>query len=182
MRYARLLLLLVALLLPVSAEASRFRGDRWLVGETIIVENRMGQEWNGAVSFTVNAWHRAFPRLNYRVLHRPGRGCRAEPGRIVICEVPFRPGWAGVTVSRWKGHQTLTGLVRISRTSTGVMWRGTISLYDMQTLCHEFGHALGLNHNARPDQSCVAPGSTRISPGSFDRQSLKLLYKRTGKP
>jgi hypothetical protein len=51
----------------------------------------------------------------------------------------------------------------------------------MQTLCHEFGHALGLNHNGRPKQSCVAPGSTRITPGSFDRQSLRLLYRRDGK-
>ncbi len=181
MRYACLLLLLLTLLLPAAGEARRFRQDRWPADETIIVENRMGREWNEAIGFTVAAWKRVFPRLQYRVVHRPGRPCRNEPDRIVICEVTYRPAYAGVTVTHTQQHTIGSSVIRVSRTAAGEVWRGSITRYDMQTLCHEFGHALGLTHNPHPTTSCVANGSTRITPGPFDRGSLRLLYKQRGK-
>ena len=181
MRYPLLALTLVLVLLPIDTEAGRrYAPYRWPAEETIVVENRMGREWNQAVAFTVASWKRAFPRLRYRIVHRPSRRCDGAPDRIVICEVAFRSDWAGLTATRKKDHTILSSVVRVSRTATGEVWQGTISLYDMQTLCHEFGHALGLSHNQHPRTSCVANGSTRLTPGPFDRQSLKLLYKRDG--
>jgi hypothetical protein len=181
MRYAWVLLLIVVLVFPMAAEAGRFRSYRWPADDVIVVENRMGREWNQAVRYTVSAWHRVFPKLKYRVIHRPGRRCAPKPGRIIICAVSFRTQWAGLTSVGWQGHKINSGLVRVSRTPKGTKWRGKITLYDLQTLCHEFGHALGLTHNPHPEQSCVANGSTRTTPGSYDRNSLRLLYQRNGK-
>lgn len=159
----------------------RFFDQRWPASETIIVENRMGREWNEAVKFTVREWHRAFPRLRFRVEHRRG-GCPWRQGRIVLCEVKPNQSWSGFTLGWWDGHAVLGMRVRINRhlDPHEPMWNEHISMFDMATLCHEFGHALNLKHNPRPRSSCVAPASTRITPGKYDQQSLKMLYNRRG--
>jgi hypothetical protein len=61
-------------------------------------------------------------------------------------------------------------------TRNSELWDDYLSMADMTTLCHEFGHALGLLHNGRSGKSCVARNSTRITPGPYDVGSLKLLY------
>lgn len=174
------LVLVLLVLLPAEAGAKRIERFRWPAGEVIIVENRMGPEWNDAVSFTVAAWKRAFPRLRYKVLHRPNRDCGSERGRIVICLGSAGAGWSGGTIGDWRGRQMMSAQITVIHQPWSEPWDGHVTRYDMNTLCHEFGHALGLGHNRHPERSCVAPNSPRIEPGSYDRQSLQLLYAREG--
>lgn len=178
---------LVFLLVFVSgAEAAkRFSNYRWDHREVILVENRMGREWNKAVEFSVKSWERAFPRLDFKVIHRPNKkGCGGAPDRIVICKAKKNGSWSGlasIEAYNREIHSVAIWVVNYKPVNEGEKWRGssTVSLWDMNTLCHELGHAVGLNHNTS-SQSCLGNDSL-ITPGQYDRQSLKMLYKKSGK-
>lgn len=154
------------------AARRRFEPFRWPKGSRIIVENRLGAQWRESVESSVRALDRATPHLRFKVQHRKG-GCRYRNGRIVLCRAPVNAGWVGYGNFNYDGRAITAGLVKIADNDPT----------NTYILCHEIGHTLGLSHNRHVGESCLAdwdearPIST---PGPFDRESLRLLYRRTG--
>jgi hypothetical protein len=169
----KVVLLSLALLLVLPSEAAagrRFERFRWPKESVIIVDNRLGPEWNEAVAQTVREWDRATPHLRFRVQHRKG-GCRAREGRIVLCRANMAA--VGYGNYAYDGRAITEGVVKINETDHT----------NRYLLCHEIGHTLGLTHNPRIGESCLAAYDEAAPievPGPFDRESLRLLYSRRG--
>jgi hypothetical protein len=173
---SRSLLILALLLVLVPAEAGahgrRFEPYRWPTDTVIVVENRLGPRRNEAVEQIVASWHQAYPSLRFKVIHRKG-ACRWREGRIVLCRAKANPTWVGYGNFRSEERTITAGLVRIADPNPA----------NRYILCHELGHTLGLTDNRHVGDSCLADyDETRPleTPGPFDRDSLRLLYGRTG--
>ncbi len=174
MNHSRRAAILVALsnLFPQSASAHpRHYQYRWSTRRRIVVENKLGPEWNETVRVQAAAWRRAYPKLRFKVIHKPGR-CRWRKGAIVICQQAIPDAYAAWADTRRKGREITK--VRIEVQNPTYVSAGL--------LCHEFGHALGLKHNQAGSESCVGGTTvTASTPGPYDRRSLRRLYRKRGK-
>jgi hypothetical protein len=164
--------------------AKRYSKYRWDESQVIVVENRMGREWNAAVEYVVKGWDRVYPRFKFKVQHRPkAKGC-FEPDKIVLCPAKRNKHWSGLAYVEADRHEIVgvsIWIVNYEPQPGNEAWRNSdvVSVWDVNTICHEIGHGLGLDHN-NSSQSCLGPG-VRQTPGKFDRQSLKQLYREKGK-
>lgn len=180
-----------------EAAKRRHMKQRWDHRKVIVVENRAGKEWNQAVEFVAGEWHRIFPRLRFKVIHRPKKRCGVRKGAIVICRAPLNPWYGGFSWTNHDKREITSANIRIVRTgahsSPGGFywgaWNEHLSWLDMHNLCHEFGHAIGLEHYEGPAGSCLANplstawitlADTTIQPSAYDAESLRLLYSKRG--
>lgn len=162
-------------LFPRSTLARRIGGRRWDLSRPIVIENKLGPEWNTAVGAQAAAWRRAYGRFRFRVVHKPGN-CRWRKGAIVLCWRELPEGVAAWAAPRIWGREITH--VRIEMDPDYVTYGHETGLL----LCHEFAHALGLPHNTAGNRSCVGGAQvTRQTPGPYDRRSLRLLYRKRGK-
>lgn len=161
-------------LFPRLAQASnpRHYRYRWDTRRRIVIENKLGPAWNEAVQVQAAAWRAAYPRFRFTVMHRPGP-CRTRKRGIVICH--------GNPDSPYPGLARISNRGREIRRVRIELLEGYVPGPNMALLCHELAHALGLKHNQAGPESCV--GGTTLTaelPGSYDRQSLRMLYGRKG--
>lgn len=167
--------MLFVLLLPADTLAARHYQYRWDTSNVIVVENKLGPEWNEAVKAQAAAWHRAHPNLRFRVVNKPGK-CRWREGAIVICSRTIT-NEAAAHARTGGGNREITKVrIEIQPEYADPMF------IDTMLLCHEFGHALGLSHNDQPETSCLgsAWGTSLTTPGPYDAKSLRILYGKKG--
>jgi hypothetical protein len=86
----------------------------------------------------------------------------------------YNTDWTGLTTH---GYETATGRINYAYTQLNERWQRQPDGY-RKTVCHELGHALGLDHNVQ-DYSCMWANSTEVAhrvPDSDDFNMLANLY------
>jgi hypothetical protein len=116
---------------------------------------------------------------------RTPKNCAATSGRVEVCNYSYgNKGWVGLT-SVWtsddhftqatsKLNDTYLNNPRRYPTYSNSVWR-------LGTLCHELGHAIGLDH--QDVGSCMdnvsTPGSEDMRPNYHDYEQLDTIYGHT---
>lgn len=158
---ARLLLLLLALLLPLSAAAEGWTAKR------LMVYDYTGAAWAPYTTAAIAYYRAHLPRRAPRLVRVPMTGaCQEHPGAIAVCE------WPAAQMAN-PGAWGETPLVRVN----GTMRQATIRLSDaaipnLGLVCHEMQHALGVvEHGAW----------TSVRPCPYSAREMQQMYGKDRK-
>jgi hypothetical protein len=134
-----------------------------------VVVRSLSAEWSTPLNRAVAGWNRsAVLQASVVSGSLDGRStCDYVAGRIRVCNAAYgATGWVGLTSVVWdsSGH-ILRARVKMNETYLKATSSGYGYLNDptawREVLCHELGHAFGLDHQSSTSGSCLRP---RISP------------------
>jgi hypothetical protein len=105
------------------------------------------------------------------------RTCPYVAGSVRMCNFDYgATGWAGVAQIVVSGRHILRGRVKIND------HYGTSTSYRRHVHCQEFGHILGLDHQADGNHSCMDDSSLgwdELRPNEHDYRMLARIYDHT---
>jgi len=141
---------------------------------TLVVSDRTGDPgWELATRRGVDVWNAAGAAVHL-TSSQGGIGCEPEGTTIPVCRDVLRRGWQAAT-ALYTGPDGHLGGARI-RVDAG---RRFSQAQRDGILCHEIGHALGLDHSD-VDSSCLTQGSRSTTPSVADVENLRMTYGHRG--
>ncbi|KAL7535150.1 hypothetical protein ACHAWF_005072 [Thalassiosira exigua] len=112
---------------------------------TILNNLRSGSDWNEYLTTTLSEWDRGIPdavSFGIRTIARDP-DCRAVRRAMKVCNADYGPTeWRGVNQILLQDDMIVTSLAKVN----DYYLEGTNRAQKMYTMCHEFGHGLGLGH------------------------------------
>jgi len=104
------------------------------------------------------------------------RNCPApKQGRIRMCNYNYgATGWTGLAT--WWPDSNNHILKATAKLNDFYFTEGDVQL---QTLCHEVGHGLGLDHREATSTSCLQPASIWPAPDQHDFDMLATIYRHS---
>jgi hypothetical protein len=174
---------------PIVVNADHYTDIHWRVLErplSLTVVARVGGQWDEIVDQKVNQWDNLVaPGLfDFTVDHRAAQiGCEFEnPDTVVVCENNSQD-YYGVTVLVWEYNENDTRHIRKAKILlSNTLHDGEPEAERRITVCHEFGHAMGLwGHSHHLNASCVTNNGDLQAPGEHDKGGLEsnALYGHT---
>lgn len=176
-----LTLLVAAPLAAQNAAGSGFNGAHWAkTGKVLALDlgNELSNGWDGYLKRASGQWSKA-RFVNTKVVVSPG-GCRLERGRVEVCNGRYsRENWLGLTIADIDGNRHIYRAVVTMNDYYFDQARFDRADVKRHTMCHEIGHALGLDH--RSGKSCLNQnqvfGNAYDAPDRSDYRNLTRLYK-----
>lgn len=157
--------------------SKRFLGARWPTGGEVVVENRIGPSYADIIRSRCNAWtQRAGNKFFLRSVNPSSRNCTPAAGRIVICGAQLGGQTAGITDSWTTGpgnRQMYQSVIRIDAPNSQLSLE-----YAHETMIHEIGHALGLNHTNAVSVMRPFVQSGANLPTAYDVDSIQIMYNQ----
>jgi hypothetical protein len=165
---------------PASADHS-WGGRHWPSdGRGLAVVNQAGDAWNDYIGHTVNKWRRAVAPHATATFPQGPVAIRYESGGPPRCH---SPGRGEILVCAWDGFAPgVAGSARLYLDGNGHIQGATV-LFDpryhgdqlMSILCHEVGHALGLDHRSS-GQTCMREHVGYTEPDGHDGDQIALNH------
>lgn len=153
----------VGLLAPSAAGAHATSTDHWDVPVVIVRDETGATEVRSSLERSVADWNGATPTVQLRIEPGTGTGCVRAAGEIRVC-LTRSDGYAGETTTSHDGSHITSATVLIDGIRSGRHLGAVV--------CHELGHALGLDH--RDDGStCMRPAPTVTTPDQADRDAVR---------
>lgn len=159
---------------PSASADHPWNGYHWPSdGRGLAVVNQAGPAWNDYIGHTVNKWRRAVAPYATSTFPQGPLAIRYEYGGPPRCDSPGR-GEILVCARDRIGP----GLTRIYADASGHLYGATV-LFDprysgdalMSILCHEVGHALGLDHRSA-GETCMRHHVEYTEPDDHDVQQI----------
>jgi len=161
----------IGLIFGGTAEGS-YLGVKWHSGKHLIIYDTTSHpQWTDALNAAAQDWNQS-PYVKFTVVKADDCG---HTHAVTVCEFdsPYPPYYAFARIYVRNGQWIAN--VEIMLNDHEVDWTRDSTVYQ-RTLCHELGHALGLDYDPNAADSCMGNGGAH--PGVHDYEELGLLYAK----
>jgi hypothetical protein len=166
-RKAATVLGVVILFVAVPARAHQGIATHWDQRVVVLRDETGSADVRASLERATAAWNDATETLQLRVEPGTGTGCRGADGEVQVC-LTRSDGYAGSTQTDRSGSHLRSAVVLIDVVRSG--------RHAPAVVCHELGHALGLDHRSEGD-TCMRPAPVVAAPDETDLRRVRSAHE-----